>query len=144
MNETDKIICEGKITKFECDAAMKLMKENKSPGLDGLSIEFYKTFWPELANIVIDSFNEAFEDGKLSESQNMSLLSLIFKKGDRTLLKNYRPISLTNVDYKILAFVLALRIQKTIHNVISCDQTGYIRKRFIGTNIRKILDVIEN
>ena len=75
----------------------------------------------------------------------MSLLSLILKKGDRILLKYYRPLSLTNVDYKILAFVLTLRIQKIIHNDISCDQTGYIRKRFIGTMLgfQKALDSIE-
>ena len=59
------------------------------------------------------------------------------------LLKNYRPISLTNTDYRLLTFCLSLRLQKVIGSIIGQEQTGYIRKRFIGTNARLIEDVIE-
>ena len=75
--------------------------------------------------------------------QNTSVLSLIHKKNERTYLKTYRPISLTNVDYCILAFALSMRLQKVITK-ISTEQTGYIKKQFIGTNIRAILDICEN
>ena len=67
-------------------------------------------------------------------------MSLIYKKGDRTDIKNYRPISLTNTDYKILAHILANRPHHALHKIISTDQTGYIKTQYIGTNIRKILD----
>ena len=93
------------------------MTTNKSPGYDGLPNEFYKHFWNELKHIVVASFNEAFEMGELSESHKQIVISLLFKKNDRMLFKNYRPISLPNVDYKILAFVLAKRIQKVIGNL---------------------------
>ena len=99
--------CEGKITSSECQKAIKLMKNNKAPGSDGLTIEFYKTFWTDMSDTLIDSFNESFNMGHLSFSQNISILSLIFKKWNPEKLKNYRPISLTNVDYRILAFTLA-------------------------------------
>ena len=56
-------------------------------------------------------YNEPYDDGQLSESQRTAIISLIFKKGDAKLLKNYRPISLTNWDYKIIAFCLANQIQ---------------------------------
>ena len=135
--------CEGLITKLECQKAIKLMKNNKSPGSDGLTIEFYKTFWSDISDILIDSFNESFDLGHLSYSQNISILSLIFKKGDPDNIKNYRPISLTNVDYRILAFVLAQRLQNVIGTIVSCNQTGYIKGRFIGTNVRAILDICE-
>lgn len=59
------------------------------------------------------------------------------------MLKNYRPISLTNVDYKILAFVLSARLQKVICNLVSQEQTAYIKHRFIGQNIRFINDIID-
>ena len=139
----DQNMCEGTVTLNECEKAIKIMKNNKSLGSDGLTVEFYKTFWPDIANILVDSFNEAFSMGNLSYSQNLSILTLIYKKGDQTNLKNYRPISLTNVDYRILAFTLALRLQKAIGNVISPEQSGYVKNRFIGTNIRAILDIVE-
>ena len=119
------------------------MKTNKSPGLDGLTVEFYRTFWDILSQLLIDSYNEAFRDGSLSDSRNIVVMSLIFKKNDRSNIKNYRPISLANIDYKILAFVLANRLQNVLSKLISHDQTGYVKGRFIGFNIRKTLDVID-
>ena len=119
------------------------MKLNKSPGIDGLPVEFYLCFWKDIAAYVCDSFNEGFVHGSLSDSQNMAVLSLIFKKNNRCLLKNYRPISLTTCDYKILAFTLADRLHKVIDKIISKDQSGYIKTRFIGQNIRLVEDIIE-
>ena len=143
LSETDSDSCEGLITIEECEKALSKMDGNKSPRLDGLSTEFYKAFWNELGDLIVDSFNEAFENGMLSDSRNVSVLSLIFKKGDTSKIKNYRPISLTNTDYKLLAHVLANRLHKVLHNIISHDQTGYMKKRYIGNNIRKVLDTIE-
>ena len=143
LSEIDSQSLEGQITKSECEKALLKIKGNKSPGLDGLSIEFYKTFWHELGDLMVESFNEAFQDQLLTNSRNVSILSLIFKKGDPSDIKNYRPISLTNTDYKLLAHVLANRLHTILHKIISADQTGYIRKRYIGTNIRKILDTVE-
>ena len=143
LTDTDSIHCENLITKEECEKAIKQMKANKALGLDGLSVEFYRVSWSEISDILVDSYREAFNSGKLSNSQNLSVLSLLYKKGDRHLLKNYRPISLSNVNYKILTFVLANRLQHVISKIVSTDQTGYIKKRYIGTNIRKILDTIE-
>jgi hypothetical protein len=71
------------------------------------------------------------------------VLSLIFKKGDRELLKNWRPISLLNCDYKIAAFGLANRLHKVLPKIINVDQTGYVKNRFIGCNVRLIEDVID-
>ena len=143
LTEDEKHLCEGGITPEECLNAVKNLKENKSPGLDGIPGEFYKLLWPEICDLIIDSFNESFQNGELSESQKTSILSLMFKKSDRTLLKNYRPISLATTDYKILAFILANRLHKVIDKIISDDQSGYIKKRFIGTNIRLISDIID-
>ena len=86
---------------------------------------------------------KSFSQGILPESIRKSVVTLIYKKDDRELLKNYSPICLSNYDYKLLSFVLAKRLQKVIHHLISMDETGYIKNRNIATNIRLISDVIE-
>ena len=142
LNNFESNSCEGGITANECDRVLSKFKENKSPGSDGLPIEFYKQFWHLLKDHMISIFNEAFDNEKLSDSQNQGILTLLHKKGDPQLLKNYRPISLLNTDYKILMHVLANRMHTVLHKIISEDQNGYVKKRFIGYNIRLIEDII--
>lgn len=141
--EAEQALCEGPVTEKECYDVIKCMKSNKSPGDDGLPAEFYKVFWVNIKELVLNSYHEAYATGELSDSQKRSVLTLIFKKGDRELLVNYRPLSLTNTDYKILAFALANRLHKVINEIVHKDQTAYIKKRFIGQNIRILLDVID-
>ena len=143
LNDQQAQLCEGQITISECEIAIGKMKRNKSPGLDGLPVEFYSKFWPLVKGIVLDVYNECFQNGEMSTSQKRSVISLMFKKGDRNLLKNYRPLSLTNVDYRILAFILADRLQSVISPLIGPHQTAYIKKRFMGENIRLVNDIID-
>ena len=89
------------------------------------------------------SFNYAFQKGSLSISQKRGIISLIPRKNkDKTLLENLRPISLLNVDYKILTKSIAKRLEKILPKIINSDQTGYIKGRFIGENVRLIQDVM--
>ena len=143
FNDIDSSQCEGLVTTEECTLAVNKMKHNKSPGLDGITVEFYQTFWPLLGNFVIEVYNESYQHGSLPESQRVAVMSLIFKGGDEENIENYRPISLTNVDYRILAFTLAQRMQRIIGNVISNDQSAYIKRRYMGTNIRLVSDIID-
>ena len=108
------------------------MKNNKSPGCDGIPVEFYKTFWADIHTFLIDSLDDAYQVGELSTTQKRGILSLIFKKNDKELLKNWRPISLLNTDYKILTHVLANRLKKVIGKIINTDQNGYIKGRNIA------------
>lgn len=144
LTEEAREMCEGAITNNECLTAITLMKKNKSPGLDGFTVEFYEYFWPLLGNLLVGVFNECFENGLLTESQRCSVLSLIFKRGDVENIENYRPISLTNLDYRILSFVLSNRLQQVIDPLVSHDQTAYIKNRYMGYNIRLISDIIDH
>ena len=135
--------CEGLISVHDCEEALKKMKKNKSPGLDGLPAEFYQTFWQDIKQVLVNAYNECFEKGELLPSQRKSVLSLIYKKGDKYDIKNYRPISLINADYKILASVLAKRLKSVLPFVIHTDQTGFIENRYIGSNVRLVSDIIE-
>ena len=143
LNDTDSDVCEGKITLEECELAVARMKSNKSPGLDGITTEFYQKFWPDLKNILVNVYNNSFDCGILPFSQRQSVLSLIFKKGDPLQLSNYRPISLLNNDLKILSHCLAQRLKKVLYKIINSDQNGFIKNRYIGFNLRQIQDVID-
>ena len=131
LKDGDQDICEGltSITLMECDLASQKMKLDKSPGLDGIPIEFYHTFWHILRSFLIKIYNESFQLEKLCNSQRISVLSLLHKKRDVNVLKNYRPISLTNVDYCILGQVSDNRHHKVLPTLISPDQAGYVRER---------------
>jgi len=93
--------CEGHLTVEETHKVLLGMAKGKSPGSDGLPAEFYLAFWDILGPDLIEVLNASFDSGLLPFSQRGALISLIFKKGDRLLHKNWRPISLLNVDYKI-------------------------------------------
>ena len=142
LNEEEKITCEGALTMHECSAALKSFKNNKSPGNDGLTAEFYKKFWPILGKMCVSSFNESLELGELSISQRQAVITLLDKGKDRTLLKNWRPISLLNTDYKIASKAIANRFIDYLPKLIHHNQVGYIKGRNIAENIRAIDDLL--
>ena len=143
LTRIDKQYCDQDIMLEECTNSLFSMKLNKSPGSDGLSVEFYQNFWSTLREPFMNALNESINKGELTGSQEHGILSLIFKSGDETKLGNWRPITLLNVDYKIIARTLAQRLQKVISKIISTDQNGYIKNRFIGFSIRQIQDIID-
>ena len=145
LSEESKTFCEGKLTKNECYEVLKEMKVNKSPGNDGFTVEFYITFWPTLGETLVETLNEAYNRGELSTSQKQGVITLIEKEGkDSMHIKNYRPITLLNVDYKILSKILAKRIQEVLPEIIHHDQVGYMKKRNIGEAVRIIDDILFN
>ncbi|GFS27395.1 Pol-like protein [Elysia marginata] len=114
--------CDEELKEDEVLAALKLMKNKSSPGIDGIPTEFYKFFWTKLKPYLLDSYS--LQSGQLSYSQRRGMITLLHKsKGlSRDDLGNWRPISLTNTDYKILAKALAVRLGKVISNIVNIDQ----------------------
>ena len=143
LSQEDKEMCDIFPSIAECAQAVFNMKNNKAPGSDGLPVEFYKMFWKQISEPFYNALKSSFAEKELSVTQKCSILSLIHKKGDIHDLGNYRPISLTNCDYKIIACVFARRLQKIIDNLINKDQTGYIKGRYIGNNARLIMDIFD-
>jgi hypothetical protein len=113
------------------------MKLNKSPGLDGLTVEFYRVFWNKFKYTLTDVLNKGNDEQCLTYSESTSILTLLIKKGDHLNPDNYRPISLLNVDLKILSYVLTQRLKNLLPKIINEDQTVYVKNRFIGFNLRK-------
>ena len=123
--------------------ALKNMKNDKSPGLDGFTTNFYKFFWTDLKNLLYETLTYSFQKGELPCGLRRGVLSLIPKKDkDLRYLKSWRPVSLLATDYKILAKALSRRLEQIMPSMISCDQVGYIKGRFIGEHVRIIEDIL--
>ena len=87
--------CEGEITLAECTKALSMMQNNKSPGSDGLTTEFYRAFWDIISTYVVNSFNYAFNTGNLSISQRQGIISLIPKKKGYPVFKKLETCNFT-------------------------------------------------
>lgn len=143
IDDLDKAILEDPFTTEDLERALKSMANNKCPGSDGFPVEFYKRFWPSLGEWMLACFNTAFANGQLSPEQRRGLISLLPKKGkDKNYIKNWRPISLLNVDFKVLAKSISQRLFFLIPRLIHFNQSGFVPGRFIGVNLRNISDVI--
>ena len=105
---------------------IKRNENNKSPGSDRITTEFYKIFWNDIKKFYIYSLNHSYQCGALTELQNQSIISLISKSDkDTSILENWRPISLLNVDYKIATKTIANRLKKVLPKLIHDSQNCF-------------------
>ena len=135
-------LCEGPLTSAECKRALDGMAGGKSPGMDGFPAEFYKRFWTILADDYVDMINYCFSAGRLSATQRSGMITLLHKRGDPLNMKNWRPITLLCVDYKIVATVLANRLLLVLHYVINPDQSCGVSGHNPSENCRLLKDAV--
>ena len=134
---------ESELSIDEVKIVLNSFQNNKSPGDDGFSKEFYETFFDIIGTHLLNSYNEAFCKGQLSISQRRGVICLIPKDDSNLIeLSNWRPLTLLNVDYKILAKIIGRRIESVLPTLIHSDQTGFIKGRFIGQNVRLLNDLM--
>ena len=127
LTNKEQNLCEGPLTQTECFEALKKMESDKTPGTDGLPAEFYKVFWKDISYL-ISALNYAFDSGCLSVTQRRGVIKLIPKKdAELYFIKNWRPITILNTDYKIAAKSIANRIKLALPNLINHDQIGFLR-----------------
>ena len=144
LSNENLYFCEGPLSSKECLEALKSMASERSPGTDGLPSEFYKAFWEEIGESLTSALNFSFEIGQLPISQRRGIIKLIPKKdADPNLIKNWRPLTLLNCDYKIASKGIANRINILLPKLISDDHSGFIKNRCISDNIRTLDSVIQ-
>ena len=147
LSEADRELCEGALSLAELTDSVKSLNFGKSPGPDGFSVEFFSRFWDSLGPLLLRVSRECFANGSLCESMKGSATRLIFKKrGDVKDLKNWRPISLLNVDYKIISKSITSRLSRVLSTIVDADQTCSVPGRSIFSNVtmlRDLLDYIE-
>ena len=144
ISEATKIKLEQPFSLQELSLAVKSMKNNKTPGTDGLPIDFYKVFWGRLKTFLLDLYSEIVEDGEFHLSGKRSVLSLLEKTGrDPLYIKNWRPLSLLNSDNKIYGKMLANRQQVAMEEIIHSSQTGFMKGRLLAENILKLQEILQ-
>lgn len=136
--------CEGLLTYEECVESIKSMKDGKTPGSDGLPKEFYVQFFHLFGQDYVNMINLCYDLGQLTESQRLGLIRLICKNIElANLLGYWRPISLLNVDYKIVSKSMCIRLKKVLPYIIDIDQTCAIINRSIIDSLHTLRNVVE-
>ena len=145
LSETESKSIEQPITLAELSLALKNMKNNKSPGLDGFPADFYKFFWIKLKYFVYRSINLCLNMGELSTTMRQCVITCL-PKGEkpREYLKNWRPISLLNVSYKLISAAVANRLKSILNPIISNTQTGFLAGQSITETTRLIYDIMSH
>ena len=143
LNSEQSQDLEKPYSKEELFRALLRMKRGKSPGIDGLPMEFYLFFWSDIQDDFLEVVSSSYDNSILSKIMRTAILTLVFKKGDKRRLKNWRPISLLCADYKIIAAAMAGRLKKLLAHLTSPDQTCSVPKRSIFSNLRITRDLIK-
>ncbi|GBG91337.1 hypothetical protein CBR_g52223 [Chara braunii] len=131
------------VTLEELSQTVKSMARGKSSGIDGLTVEFYSTMWDSVGPNLVELYNQILVDGRLGKGMAHGVIRMLFKKGDKSEVIHWRPISLLNVSYKILAKTLARRLGEHLPGLVEGDQGAFVRGRFIFNNIVTALEVLE-
>lgn len=142
ISEVNKAKCEQKISQNEIEKTIGTFENNKSPGSDGLTAEFYKTFRSILKADLESLYDEIGHTGLMTESMRKAILATLYKKGDRENIANWRPISLLNYDYKIYTKCIANKMQDSLRDIISDTQTAAVKGRTIIENLQLNRDII--
>ena len=144
LNQSQKNHMEGLLTLAELTNYMKKAKNNVSPGSTGFTNEFYKIFWRDLKIFIANSINHSYQNGVLSVTQRLGIVTLIPKgEKDKSFLKNWRPLTLLNSLYKLVSGCIAERIKPCLNTIIHSDQKGFVSGRYIGEAVRTTYDILD-
>ncbi len=122
------------LTLKEVQDTITTMPKDKAPGSDGIPTKFFQEFTKEIAPTLLQAFRAMLRTGATSELINKGLITLIPKSGDHTKLGNWRPITLLGSLYKILAKMMAMRLQVFLPSIVRPSQTGFVEGRSILDN----------
>lgn len=131
------------LTIEEVNNAMKQLPAGKAPGADTIPAEFYQELWEDISTDVFNFVAEATTQAYIMDELNVSKIALLPKSEDRIRIQNYRPISLLNTLYKVVAKVYANRMKALLHYWILPSQTGFVPNRCILDNVFLAFEAIE-
>ena len=143
LTDLESDALEGELKLDEISLALKNMKNNKTPGIDGFPAEFFKVFWNQLKYFVHRAINFAYNSKCMSVSMRTCIINCLPKGNKpREFLKNWRPISLLSVLYKLASSAIANRLKTALEILICKAQTGFLKGRYIGDTTRLVYDIM--
>jgi hypothetical protein len=144
LNQEERDELEVGLAIEEFDIAINKAKLNTSPGIDSISNRFIKTFWYIFRKPLYDYAQCCYDKGILTENFRCAKIRLIPKKGDTSMLKNWRPISLLNCFYKLISRVVALRLKKVMDKITRVAQKGFSSTKYCQEVLIGIVDSINH
>ena len=127
----------------EVTAAVKQLPAGKAPGTDTVPAEFYHETWGDIDRDIFNFVEETITQAHIAEDLNISKIALLPKSEDRSRVKNFRPISLLNTPYKIVAKIFANKMKPLLHHWILPSQTRFVPNRCILDNIFLAFEAME-
>jgi hypothetical protein len=143
LSEDEKAVNELPLDIAELDESVKILNLKSAPGIDGVSNKFISKFWMYLREPLHRYAACCIRNGRLTETFSTALIRLIPKKGDTTMLKNWRPISLLSCYYKIISKALNVRLGKVIDKVTTSAQKAYNPERYIHKAVINTIETIQ-
>ncbi len=141
--EVEQAELDKEISLEELTIAVNQLASGRAPGIDGLTIDFYKHFWAVIGPDLHEVLMRSYDDNVLPASCRRAVLTLLPKKGDLMELKNWRPVALLCTDYKVLSRALSSRLKPYIGLLVHMDQTYCIPDRTIMDNLFLMRDVMD-
>ena len=137
-------LCDADLSEQEVTNALKSLNHRSAPGSDGLPVEWYIVFWQQIKRPLMECYEYSYISNELSYSERLGVISLFHKGKDLPSdnLDNWRPISLTNTDYKLLTKVFSIRLDKVINSIIGEQQVGFMKGRKISLLHRMLDDLL--
>ena len=143
LTEEERSDIDMNLSADEIRSAILSFERGKTPGSDGLPVDLYVMFIGIIVPILKAVYAECFSRGCLSPSMQYGIISQLYKKGDRTKRENWRPLTMLNVDYKILTKILCLRLKGVSNLLVSSDQTCAVPGREIKDGILNLYNIVE-
>lgn len=143
-SEADCLKLEREVTKEEIKEVLFHMPGNKSPGPDGFTTEFFKGAWDVIGEDVTAAIQSFFTKGFLPKGLNSTILTLVPKKDEVKMMRDYRPISCCNVLYKIISKIIARRLKSVLPKCITLNQSAFIKERLLMENVLLATELVKD
>lgn len=144
VSDEDGVFLTKVVTYDEIRATIKSMARGKSPGPDGLNVEFYLFYWDIIKEPLFKAISHFFSNAHFPKAWGQTFIVLIPKSDNPISVLDFRPISLCNVSYKIIAKLLTNRLKRIIHKIVGKEQSAFLAGKSCFDNIIAAQEIVHS